>query len=96
MLGTGTYPNLLVCFRSHVYCYPSETRLHPFHASFPDLKSGGILTNASLVWFTGGVGKSCLTAQFVQNVWIESYDPTIEDSYRKQVNVDGRQIMLEM
>ncbi len=45
---------------------------------------------------TGGVGKSCLTAQFVQNVWIESYDPTIEDSYRKQVNVDGRQIMLEM
>ena len=44
----------------------------------------------------GGVGKSCLTAQFVQNVWIESYDPTIEDSYRKQVNVDGRQVMLEM
>lgn len=36
----------------------------------------------------GGVGKSCLTAQFVQNVWIESYDPTIEDSYRKQMEVD--------
>ncbi|KFY93574.1 hypothetical protein V500_03660 [Pseudogymnoascus sp. VKM F-4518 (FW-2643)] len=44
----------------------------------------------------GGVGKSCLTAQFVQNVWIESYDPTIEDSYRKQIQVDGRQCMLEM
>lgn len=29
-----------------------------------------------------------LTAQFVQNVWIESYDPTIEDSYRKQIEVD--------
>ena len=28
------------------------------------------------------------TAQFVQNVWIESYDPTIEDSYRKQIEVD--------
>lgn len=38
----------------------------------------------------GGVGKSCLTAQFVQNVWIESYDPTIEDSYRKQINIDGK------
>ena len=36
----------------------------------------------------GGVGKSCLTAQFVQNVWIESYDPTIEDSYGKQMEVD--------
>ncbi|OJJ72511.1 hypothetical protein ASPBRDRAFT_54339 [Aspergillus brasiliensis CBS 101740] len=44
----------------------------------------------------GGVGKSCLTAQFVQNVWIESYDPTIEDSYRKQIDVDGRQCILEI
>ncbi|PSS28013.1 hypothetical protein M430DRAFT_32539 [Amorphotheca resinae ATCC 22711] len=44
----------------------------------------------------GGVGKSCLTAQFVQNVWIESYDPTIEDSYRKQIEVDGRQCVLEI
>ncbi len=24
----------------------------------------------------------------MQNVWIESYDPTIEDSYRKQIEVD--------
>ncbi|KAH9437014.1 DNA-binding transcription factor rap1 [Pyricularia oryzae] len=44
----------------------------------------------------GGVGKSCLTAQFVHNEWIESYDPTIEDSYRTQVAVDGRQVMLEI
>jgi Ras-related protein Rap-1B len=35
-------------------------------------------------------------AQFVSNVWIESYDPTIEDSYRTHINVDGRQILLEM
>ncbi|EAS31243.3 small GTP-binding protein [Coccidioides immitis RS] len=44
----------------------------------------------------GGVGKSCLTAQFVQNVWIENYDPTIEDSYRKHLEVDGRQCVLEI
>ncbi|KAI9820052.1 MAG: Ras- protein rsr1 [Phylliscum demangeonii] len=48
----------------------------------------------------GGVGKSCLTAdvkaQFVQGVWIEHYDPTIEDVYRKQIEVDGRQCVLEM
>ncbi|KAH8773021.1 P-loop containing nucleoside triphosphate hydrolase protein, partial [Hyaloscypha finlandica] len=49
-----------------------------------------------VVMGAGGVGKSCLTAQFVQNVWIESYDPTIEDSYRKQIEVDGRQCMLEI
>ncbi|KAK7713035.1 Ras-related protein rsr1 [Botryosphaeria dothidea] len=45
---------------------------------------------------SGGVGKSCLTAQFVQNVWIESYDPTIEDSYRKAIDVDGRSVVLEI
>lgn len=28
------------------------------------------------------------TAQFVHNEWIESYDPTIEDSYRTQFQVD--------
>ncbi|KAF4504234.1 hypothetical protein G6O67_008410 [Ophiocordyceps sinensis] len=44
----------------------------------------------------GGVGKSCLTAQFVHNEWIESYDPTIEDSYRAQIQVDGRPVMLEI
>ncbi|KAI1160941.1 ras family-domain-containing protein [Nemania serpens] len=36
----------------------------------------------------GGVGKSCLTAQFVHNEWIESYDPTIEDSYRTHMTID--------
>ncbi|KAK2838263.1 Ras- protein rsr1 [Arthroderma sp. PD_2] len=35
-------------------------------------------------------------AQFVQNIWIESYDPTIEDSYRKVLAVDGRPCLLEI
>lgn len=33
-----------------------------------------------------------MAAQFVQNVWIESYDPTIEDSYRKIIEVDVSRI----
>uniref|UniRef100_A0A8R1I9Q0 Small monomeric GTPase n=1 Tax=Caenorhabditis japonica TaxID=281687 RepID=A0A8R1I9Q0_CAEJA len=32
----------------------------------------------------GGVGKSALTIQLIQNHFVEEYDPTIEDSYRKQ------------
>lgn len=32
----------------------------------------------------------------MQNVWIESYDPTIEDSYRKAIEVDGRHVILEI
>jgi len=45
---------------------------------------------------SGGVGKSALTVQFVQGIFVEKYDPTIEDSYRKQVEVDGQQSMLEI
>ena len=36
------------------------------------------------------------TVQFVQSVFVDRYDPTIEDSYRKQVEVDGHQCMLEI
>eukprot|EP00054_Salpingoeca_dolichothecata_P012110 m.67239 g.67239 ORF g.67239 m.67239 type:complete len:842 (-) comp19789_c0_seq2:154-2679(-) len=38
---------------------------------------------------SGGVGKSALTVQFVQNHFVDCYDPTIEDSYRKQCVVKG-------
>lgn len=34
----------------------------------------------------GGVGKSALTIQLIQNHFVDEYDPTIEDSYRKQVS----------
>lgn len=32
-------------------------------------------------------------AQFVQGIFIERYDPTIEDSYRKVLDVDVRAMM---
>ena len=37
---------------------------------------------------SGGVGKSALTVQFVSSTFIEKYDPTIEDFYRKEIEVD--------
>ena len=45
---------------------------------------------------SGGVGKSALTVQFVQGIFVEKYDPTIEDCYRKQVEINGQQCMLEI
>ena len=38
----------------------------------------------------GGVGKSSITTRFVSGTFIEDYDPTIEDSYRKIITVKGR------
>ncbi|CAF4364122.1 unnamed protein product [Rotaria sp. Silwood2] len=64
----------------------------------------------------GGVGKSALTIQLIQNQYvyfsinvikkkelfilfdsfIDEYDPTIEDSYRKQAVVDGETCLLDI
>lgn len=38
---------------------------------------------------SGGVGKSGITTRYVMDQFIDQYDPTIEDSYRKQVVVKG-------
>jgi len=44
----------------------------------------------------GGVGKSAVTLQFIQNKFQFEYDPTIEDSYRKQIRVDDKTVVLEV
>lgn len=44
----------------------------------------------------GGVGKSALTIQLIQNHFIDEYDPTIEDSYRKQVTIDAETCLLDI
>ena len=38
---------------------------------------------------SGGVGKSSILLQFVQDHFIEYYDPTIEDFTRKQIYLQG-------
>ncbi|KAG0236959.1 Ras GTPase ras2 [Actinomortierella wolfii] len=47
----------------------------------------------------GGVGKTALTIQLCLNHFVGSpttYDPTIEDSYRKQVVIDDQSCVLEV
>ena len=44
----------------------------------------------------GGVGKSALTIQLIQSHFIDEYDPTIEDSYRKQVSIDDEVCLLDI
>jgi Ras-related protein Rap-2C len=45
---------------------------------------------------SGGVGKSALTVQFVSGHFMEKYDPTIEDFYRKEIEVDSTPCVLEI
>lgn len=47
-------------------------------------------------FLAGGVGKSALTIQLIQNHFVDEYDPTIEDSYRKQVVIDGETCLLDI
>lgn len=42
------------------------------------------------------MGKSCLTIQFISEKFVEEYDPTMEDSYRKQVTVDNEECLLDI
>lgn len=44
----------------------------------------------------GGVGKSALTIQLIRHYFVDEYDPTIEDSYRKQVVIDGETCLLDI
>jgi len=45
---------------------------------------------------SGGVGKSALTIRLITGTYEANYDPTIEDSYRKQVNIDGKPALLDI
>ncbi|KAK9890771.1 hypothetical protein WA026_012116 [Henosepilachna vigintioctopunctata] len=44
----------------------------------------------------GGVGKSAITIQFFQKLFVTDYDPTIEDSYLQHVEVDGQWCILDV
>lgn len=39
---------------------------------------------------SGAVGKSCLTCKFIMNSFNEEYIPTLQDTFRKNFQVDGK------
>ncbi|RVX69681.1 Protein ras-2 [Exophiala mesophila] len=60
------------------------------------MSSGKMTLYKLVVLGDGGVGKTALTIQLCLNHFVETYDPTIEDSYRKQVMIDHQACMLEV
>ena len=49
-----------------------------------------------VVFGAGAVGKSALTVQFVQGYFVPDYDPTIEDSYKRVIDVDSQNVHLDI
>jgi len=57
----------------------------------------GVMTEIRIVLVgVGGVGKSATAIIYVTGQFVADYDPTIEDSHRKQVNIDGLTQMLDI
>jgi len=44
----------------------------------------------------GGVGKSALTVRFVRDNFIENYNPTIEEQYKRPFDSHGERFMLDI
>ncbi|KAL6063906.1 Ras-related protein M-Ras [Balamuthia mandrillaris] len=44
----------------------------------------------------GGVGKSSLAIRYISNMWVEEYDPTIEDWYRKIITIEEKPYLLDI
>jgi len=49
-----------------------------------------------VIFGEGGVGKSALTIQLTQNYFVLDYDPTIENSYRKQLTIGSEVQMIDI
>jgi Ras-related protein Ral-A len=57
--------------------------------------SGGIIHKVIMVG-SGGVGKSALTLQYMYDEFVEDYEPTKADSYRKRVVLDGEDAQIDI
>lgn len=57
--------------------------------------ASGVLVRV-VVMGDGAVGKTTLSIQFTANRFVDYYDPTIEDTYRKQCTIDNVSCMVEI
>lgn len=57
---------------------------------------GAAVVHKVIMVGTGGVGKSALTLQFMYDEFVEEYEPTKADSYRKKVALDGEECSIDI
>ena len=69
----------------------------PHSSKYRTIYSKGMKEYRVVVLGSGGVGKTTLTVKFVYNYFVkEDYDPGIEDSYRKEIDVDGSPAIVDI
>ncbi|XP_038077414.1 ras-related protein M-Ras-like [Patiria miniata] len=61
-----------------------------------DMSRDNLTTYKLVVVGDGGVGKSAITIQFFQKMFVADYDPTIEDSYIQHTEIDGEWCILDV
>ncbi|XP_054767863.1 ras-related protein M-Ras-like [Lytechinus pictus] len=61
-----------------------------------DISRENLTTYKLVVVGDGGVGKSAITIQFFQKLFVADYDPTIEDSYIQHTEIDGNWCILDV
>ena len=44
----------------------------------------------------GGVGKSSFTIYYIAHVWVDAYDPTIEDAYKKEIIIAEQKVTVQI
>ncbi|XP_074658802.1 ras-related protein Ral-A-like isoform X2 [Tubulanus polymorphus] len=74
-------------------CFPN--RDSSFTMSKAKTQSAAIIHKVIMVG-SGGVGKSALTLQFMYDEFVEDYEPTKADSYRKKVVLDGEEVQIDI
>lgn len=57
---------------------------------------GSLVLHKVIMVGSGGVGKSALTLQFMYDEFVEDYEPTKADSYRKKVVLDGEEVQIDI
>ena len=64
-------------------------------SALSDISKENLITYKLVVVGDGGVGKSAITIQFFQKMFVPDYDPTIEDSYIQHAEIDGEWCILD-
>lgn len=73
-----------------------DAQKNPVMATSKSKNQSSLALHKVIMVGSGGVGKSALTLQFMYDEFVEDYEPTKADSYRKKVVLDGEEVQIDI